>query len=49
MRGINRQNIFEDDEDYERFIETLRSYKAISEYRGTVLLCSSFSHLKQYD
>jgi REP element-mobilizing transposase RayT len=32
MRGINRQNIFEDDEDYERFIETLRSYKAISEY-----------------
>ena len=32
MRGINRQSIFEDDEDYERFIETLRSYKAISEY-----------------
>ena len=32
MRGINRQSIFEDDEDYEKFIETLRSYKAISEY-----------------
>ena len=32
MRGINRQSIFEDDEDYEKFIETLRSYKAISGY-----------------
>ena len=32
MRGINQQRIFEDDEDYEKFIETLRTYKAISEY-----------------
>jgi len=33
MRGINRQSIFEDDEDYEKFIKTLESYKAISEYK----------------
>ena len=33
MRGINRQNIFEDGEDYEKFIETLKSYKAVSEYK----------------
>ena len=33
MRGINRQSIFEDDEDYERFIETLKKYKETSEYK----------------
>jgi hypothetical protein len=27
MRGINRQSLFEDDEDNEKFIETLRAYK----------------------
>lgn len=27
MRGINRQCIFEDEEDYEKFIETIRRYK----------------------
>jgi len=27
MRGINRQSIFEDEEDYEKFIETLGRYK----------------------
>lgn len=27
MRGINRQSIFEDEEDYEKFIETIRRYK----------------------
>jgi len=32
MRGINRQSIFEDDEDYKKFVETLRSYKETSEY-----------------
>ncbi|NLV22892.1 MAG: hypothetical protein GXY49_13090 [Syntrophomonadaceae bacterium] len=26
MRGINRQSIFEDEEDYEKFIETLERY-----------------------
>ena len=33
LRGINQQVIFEDEEDYLKFIETLKSYKAISEYK----------------
>ena len=33
MRGINRQNIFEDQVDYIRFIQTLRQYKEISGYQ----------------
>ena len=33
LRGINQQVIFEDDEDYEKFIETLKTYKAISGYK----------------
>lgn len=32
LRGINRQNIFEDDEDRLRFIETIAYYKTISNY-----------------
>ena len=32
LRGINQQIIFEDDEDYIKFIDTLKSYKAISGY-----------------
>jgi REP element-mobilizing transposase RayT len=32
LRGINRQIIFEDDEDREKFIETLFYYKHISKY-----------------
>ena len=32
MRGINRQTIFEDEEDYEKFIETLKKYKEICGY-----------------
>jgi len=32
MRGINRQNIFEDQDDYIRFIETLSQYKKICGY-----------------
>jgi putative transposase len=32
MRGINRQNIFEDKEDNQRFIQTLWQYKEISGY-----------------
>ena len=32
LRGINRQNIFEEDEDRQRFIETIGYYKAISKY-----------------
>ena len=32
IRGINRQSIFEEDEDKERFIKTIKYYKAISKY-----------------
>jgi REP element-mobilizing transposase RayT len=32
MRGINKQNIFEDEEDREKFIETLGYYKMPSGY-----------------
>lgn len=30
LRGINRQNIFEDQEDMERLLETIRKYKEVS-------------------
>lgn len=33
LKGINHQVIFEDDEDYTRFIETVKNYKAVSEYK----------------
>ena len=33
LRGINRQQIFEDDEDRERFLETLANYKEICDYK----------------
>lgn len=33
MRGINRQSIFEDEEDKQRFIETLAHYKTVSCYQ----------------
>lgn len=33
MRGINRQSIFEDEEDCIKFIEVLQKYKKISEYK----------------
>lgn len=33
LRGNNQQIIFEDDEDYSKFIETLKNYKAISGYQ----------------
>ncbi len=32
MRGINRQSIFEDNDDYWRFLQTLKKYKEISGY-----------------
>ena len=32
LRGINRQSIFEDDEDRERFLETIKRYKEKSKY-----------------
>ena len=33
MRGINRQSIFEDDEDYEKFIQVIQKYKMQSGYK----------------
>jgi len=30
LRGINQQVIFEAEEDYEKFIETILKYKAVS-------------------
>jgi putative transposase len=33
LRGINRQTIFEDDEDKEKFLFTLKKYKDISNYQ----------------
>lgn len=33
MRGINKQTIFEEDEDKMRFLEVLKKYKAISHYK----------------
>ncbi|GAB6179237.1 hypothetical protein JCM14036_05560 [Desulfotomaculum defluvii] len=33
LRGINRQNIFKDDEDRYRFLEALDKYKGISKYQ----------------
>ena len=33
LRGINQQVIFEDDEDYCKFVETLENYKAVSGYK----------------
>ena len=32
IRGINKQNIFEDDEDKQKFIDTLGYYKIVSNY-----------------
>lgn len=33
LRGINQQVIFEDEEDYMKFIERLKEYKAVSGYK----------------
>lgn len=33
LRGINQQQIFEDSEDYEKFLQVLKDCKAISEYK----------------
>ncbi len=33
LRGINQQQIFEDEEDYQKFIEIIENYQAICEYK----------------
>ena len=46
IRGINRQIIFEDNEDYEIFIQTIREYKEICEYEiYAYCLMSNHIHL----
>ncbi|KJS82472.1 MAG: transposase, partial [Peptococcaceae bacterium BICA1-8] len=32
FRGINRQNIFQDDIDKEKMLKTIKHYKAVSNY-----------------
>lgn len=46
LRGINKQTIFEDDEDRERFIETVERFKAVSKYEiYAYCLMSNHVHL----
>ena len=33
LRGINQQQIFEEAEDYIKFLEILKHYQAVSEYK----------------
>jgi len=37
LRGINKQRIFEDDEDYSSFTETLRKYKPLNDGQNPYL------------
>ena len=46
LRGINGQIIFEDEQDKEKFLETVKTYKAISEYEVfAYCLMSNHVHL----
>lgn len=46
LRGINKQVIFEDEEDNLKFLETLKKYKAISGYKiFAYCLMSNHVHL----
>ena len=46
MRGINRQTLFEDEEDYMKFIQTMQRYKEICEYKlYTYCLMGNHLHL----
>ena len=46
LRGINQQVIFEDELDYAKFLETLETYKAVSEYKiYAYCLMSNHIHL----
>ena len=46
LRGINKQVIFEDEEDSLKFLETLKNYKAISGYKiFAYCLMSNHIHL----
>ena len=46
LRGINQQQIFEDSEDCEKFVQILKDCKAISEYKlFTYCLMGNHIHL----
>ena len=46
LRGINGQVIFQDNEDYEKFIETIKAYKEVSRYNiYAYCLMSNHIHL----
>lgn len=46
LRGINKQNLFEDDKDCQQFIETMHYYKTISKYElYAYCLMSNHIHL----
>ncbi len=46
LRGINKQRIFEDDEDYQKYLYTLKTYKEISAYEVyAYCLMSNHVHL----
>ncbi len=42
LRGINKQTIFEDDEDKDRFLDTIERFKSVSKYEiyGFCLMCN---------
>jgi REP element-mobilizing transposase RayT len=44
MRGINRQTIFEDEEDYTKFIQIIQRYQGICEYK-IYAYCLMSNHL----
>jgi len=44
LRGINRQIIFEDDEDYQKYLDTLKTYQEKSGYIIYAYCLMSQSH-----
>lgn len=44
MRGINRQSLFEEDVDCDKFIQTLQMFREISEYK-LYAYCLKGNHL----
>ena len=51
MRGVNRQRIFEDQQDHEKFLEILKEYRQISGYKvfAYCLMGNHFHLLMRFD
>ena len=47
LRGINQQQIFEDEEDYDKFLQILKECKEVSEYRLLAYCLSTGDALAQ--